>query len=257
GCLAVGGYARESGRHGGGGGEAAPAAHLPPGEAAGGQRPPAGPGAHPPAPQGAREHRDPRPLHHPPPDPCTYFARRPRPWVRLAYTIEETPLGTAGSVKQAEGLLGESDFLIISGDSLTDLDIGRFVAYHQERRALATLALVRVDQPLEYGVVVTGADGRITHFMEKPGWSEVRSDTINTGIYCLNSRILAAMEPGRAYDWSSEIFPQALTAGEPLYGYRMDGYWCDVGSFQAYRESQADALGGRVELEIPGALQAA
>src|SRR5437879_8627146 len=110
--------------------------------------------------------------------------------MRLVYTVEESPLGTAGSVKQAEELLGEGDFLIISGDALTDVNLDRLLAFHRERGALATLALVRVEQPLEYGVVVTRSDGRISHFIEKPGWSEVRSDTINTGIYCLHSRIL-------------------------------------------------------------------
>jgi mannose-1-phosphate guanylyltransferase/phosphomannomutase len=172
--------------------------------------------------------------------------------VQLRYTVEETPLGTAGSVKQAEALLGPGDFLIVSGDALTNLDIGQFVAFHRDRGALATLALMRVDQPLEYGVVVTEADGRITNFIEKPGWSEVRSDTINTGIYCLNSRILDLMEPGRNYDWSGDIFPRALAAGEPLYGWMLDGYWCDVGSFQAYRQAQADALSGRAGVELPG-----
>src|SRR5439155_12939014 len=111
-------------------------------------------------------------LHYRADDIEAYFGDGAAFGVQLAYTVEETPLGTAGSVKQAEALLGEGDFLIISGDSLTDLDISRFVAHHQERRALATLALVRVEQPLEYGVVVTHADGRITHFIEKPGWSE-------------------------------------------------------------------------------------
>ena len=144
------------------------------------------------------------------------------------------------------------DFLIVSGDALTDFDVGRLVQFHREREALATLALVRVDQPLEYGVVVTDADHRITHFIEKPGWSEVRSDTINTGIYCLNSRILEMMDPGHNYDWSGDVFPRALAAGEPLYGWMMDGYWCDVGSFQAYRQAQADALSGRAGVESPG-----
>src|SRR5262249_28661417 len=139
-------------------------------------------------------------LHYRADDIEAYFGDGSEFGVHLSYTVEASPLGTAGSVKQAESRLGEGDFLIISGDALTDIDLTQFLAYHRERGALATLALVRVEQPLEYGVVVTGGDGRITHFIEKPVWSQVRSDTINTGIYCLHTRILSEMQPGRAYD---------------------------------------------------------
>lgn len=118
--------------------------------------------------------------------------------VELHYFVEETPLGTAGSVKNAASFLDET-FVVISGDALTDIDLGQAVAFHRERQALATLVLTRVDCPLEYGVVVTAEDGRIIRFLEKPGWGEVFSDTVNTGIYVLEPDVLTYFAPGRFF----------------------------------------------------------
>ena len=173
--------------------------------------------------------------------------------VRMRYSRENVPLGTAGSVKNAEGMLqGGGTFLIVSGDALTDLDIGKAVAFHREKGAMATLVLYRVPNPLEFGLVVTDDDGRVQRFLEKPTWSEVFSDTVNTGMYILEPEVLDLMEAGRAYDWSGDIFPRLLAEGKPMFGYVMDDYWADVGSLAQYREAQEDLLSGRVELPIPG-----
>jgi mannose-1-phosphate guanylyltransferase / phosphomannomutase len=170
----------------------------------------------------------------------------------LHYTVEDTPLGTAGSVKLGERWLRDEPFLIVSGDALTDMDLTALTRFHQERGAMATLGLVRVADPLEYGVVVTEADGRIRRFLEKPDWSEVFSDTVNTGIYCLQPEILDLIPPRIPFDWSKDVFPRLLQEGQPLYGYTSEDYWCDVGSLQSYRQAQADVLSGRVKTEIPG-----
>jgi mannose-1-phosphate guanylyltransferase/phosphomannomutase len=175
--------------------------------------------------------------------------------VNLTYTIEETPLGTAGSVKKAHDLLADDTFLIISGDALTDIDLTAFIQYHRQKEAEATLCLVRVESPLEYGVVITDAQGRIRRFLEKPEWSEVFSDTVNTGIYCLEPSVLDYMEPEKIYDWSGDIYPRMLQERKPLFGYQATGYWCDIGNLAQYRQAQADALSGRVEVEIPGQRQ--
>ena len=173
--------------------------------------------------------------------------------VQMRYARESVPLGTAGSVKNAEALLREGGtFLIVSGDALTDLDFGKALAFHRERAALATLVLFRVETPLDFGVVVTDDDGRVRRFQEKPTWSEVFSDTVNTGIYILEPEILDLMEPGRASDWSADVFPRLLDEGRPIYGYVMEGYWADVGSLDGYREAQEDVLRRRVDLPVPG-----
>jgi len=172
--------------------------------------------------------------------------------VNLIYSIEDTPLGTAGSVKQAEAQLKDGTFIIVSGDALTDCDLTKAVAFHRAKKSVATLVLYRVPNPLEFGVVITADDGRIVRFLEKPSWSEVFSDTVNTGMYILEPEVFERMEAGKSYDWSQHIFPQLLREGAPIYGYVMEDYWADVGSLTQYREAQEHLLSGRVNLPIPG-----
>lgn len=171
--------------------------------------------------------------------------------VRMRYSVEVAPLGTAGSVRQAADELTET-FLVISGDALTDMDLTDLVRFHKEKGAVATLALTRVQNPLDFGVVITDGAGRIVRFLEKPSWSEVFSDTINTGIYVLEPEVFALMEEGQVYDFSKDIFPKLLAAGHPIYGYISRDYWCDIGSLDACLQAQEDCLAGRVKVSIPG-----
>lgn len=172
--------------------------------------------------------------------------------VSMAYSVEDTPLGTAGSVKKAEDLLADDAFVIISGDALTDCDLTQAIAFHRQNKSMATIVLCRVPNPLDFGVVITSENGAVERFLEKPSWSEVFSDTVNTGIYILEPEIFGMMEPGKIYDWSQDIFPQMLRDGKPLFGYVMDGYWCDVGSLAQYREAQENLLAGSTSLPIAG-----
>ncbi len=165
----------------------------------------------------------------------------------IKYAIEEVPLGTAGSVKNAEMYLDDT-FLVVSGDALTDFDLQSAVAFHRDKGALATQVLHRVPNPLEYGVVIVDDEGRIQQFLEKPSWGEVISDTVNTGIYVLEPEILDYIPEGEPYDFSQELFPRLLRAGEPLYGYIADGYWTDVGTIQEYMRASFDILEGRVNI---------
>jgi len=181
----------------------------------------------------------------------TYFGDGSELGVHLVYATEETPLGTAGSVLNARDELDER-FLVISGDVLTDVDLTALVKFHAEKGAVATLALQAVENPLEFGIVITGADGRVERFLEKPGWGEVFSDTINTGIYVLEPEVFDWIPSGRAVDFSGEVFPAMLAAGRPLYGYVSGGYWEDVGTLEAYLSVHADILDGKVEMEMPG-----
>ncbi len=172
--------------------------------------------------------------------------------VKMTYSIEDTPLGTAGSVKKAESELRDGTFVIVSGDAMTDCDLTKAIEFHRAKGSMATLILYRVPSPLEFGVVITDADGRVIRFLEKPSWSEVFSDTVNTGMYILEPEIFDLMEQGKQYDWSQDIFPQLLREGKPIYGYIMEEYWCDVGNLGQYREAQEHLLSGRTTLTVPG-----
>src|SRR6185295_4502213 len=180
-----------------------------------------------------------------------YFGAGESHGVLIRYSVEESPMGTAGSVKLAEGALDEP-FLVISGDALCDIDLGELVRFHQEKEALVTIALKSVDNPLEFGIVVTDEDGRIERFLEKPSWGQVFTDTINTGIYVLDPEVLRHVPTDRPYDFSKELFPYLLEMGRPMYGYVMDGYWQDIGNLDQFRQANFDALDGNVRLNIPG-----
>src|SRR5690349_24806331 len=158
----------------------------------------------------------------------TYFGDGSEFGVRMVYATEETPLGTAGSVRNAMDELDER-FLVISGDVLTDIDLGKVVTFHERRGALATIGLVPVENPLEFGIVITNEDGSIERFLEKPSWGQVFSDTINTGIFVLEPEIFDYIPDGRPVDFSSEEFPALLDDDKPLYGAVAEGYWEDVG----------------------------
>ncbi len=167
--------------------------------------------------------------------------------MRIHYALEEVPLGTAGSVKNAAEYLDET-FIVISGDALTDFDLTQIINYHQEKKALATLTLYRVPNPLEYGVIITDESGRIKQFLEKPSWGEVISDTVNTGIYVLEPEVLNYFEPNVPFDFSKDLFPILLDKGDPMYGYVAEGYWCDVGNLQEYMRASQDLLEDRLKL---------
>lgn len=169
----------------------------------------------------------------------------------LRYSVEEKPLGTAGSVRfAARGT--RQPLMVISGDVITDFDLGAIIDFHNANRASATLALYQVENPLEFGVVLTGADGRITGFLEKPGWGEVFSDLINTGIYVLEPEVLDLIPTDRPFDFSKDLFPMMLREGYPLYALRSSGYWCDIGNIAQYRQANSDCLSGRAIVAIPG-----
>ncbi len=181
-----------------------------------------------------------------------YFGDGDELGMQLSYATEETPLGTAGSVKNAEEVLRDAPFLVISGDALTDIDLTDLVRFHREKGALVTVALKAVPDPLEFGIVITGEDGRIERFLEKPTWGQVFSDTVNTGIYVMEPEVLEHVAAGEQVDWSHDVFPALLAAGRPLYGYVAEGYWEDVGTHASYLRAQADVLNRQVEVDIDG-----
>jgi mannose-1-phosphate guanylyltransferase / phosphomannomutase len=181
----------------------------------------------------------------------SYFGNGRSLGMDIHYAVEETPLGTAGSVKNAQQYLDEP-FIIISGDAVTDLDLRQIIAFHEEKQAEATLTLYRVPNPLEYGVIITDADGHITQFLEKPSWGEVISDTVNTGIYVIDPVVLDLIEEGVPTDWSKDVFPKMLEDGRPLYGFVAEGNWTDVGDIFEYMRATGDVLHRRVHTAEPG-----
>ena len=180
-----------------------------------------------------------------------YFGDGSEQGVALTYSVEDSPLGTAGSVMLARQQLNET-FVVISGDSLTDIDLGAAARFHRERKAIATIVLKPVPNPLEYGVVVVDEGGAVQRFIEKPSWGEVISDLANTGIYILDPAVFDFFRPGEVTDWSGDVFPKLLKEGEHVFGWVADGYWEDVGSHSAYAKANFDCLEGKVKVQMPG-----
>src|SRR5207248_10088666 len=181
----------------------------------------------------------------------SYFGDGESLGVNIEYSVEESPLGTAGSVRLASGRLNDT-FVVISGDALTDVDLQKIVDFHRKKEAAVTIGLKSVENPLEFGIVVTDDEGRIERFLEKPSWGQVFSDTINTGIYVLEPEVLRHVPTDRPYDFSKELFPLLLEMGRPLYGYVFDEYWQDIGNLDQVRQANFDALDEAVALDVPG-----
>ncbi len=180
-----------------------------------------------------------------------YFGDGSEFGVNISYATEQSPLGTAGSVLNAREELTER-FLVISGDVVTDVDLSALLSFHEEKSAMATIALKSMENPLEFGIVITNPDGSVERFLEKPTWGQVFSDTVNTGIYVLEPEVFDFIPGGRPVDFSSEVFPALLEAGKGVYGCTVEGYWEDVGTLGAYLSAHTDVLDAKVSLDIPG-----
>ena len=176
-----------------------------------------------------------------------YFGDGSRFGVSLTYFTETAALGTAGGVKQAQDFLDET-FVVLSGDGLTDCDLTAAIGFHKQTRAQATIVTVRTEDPREYGLVCTDAHGRVTRFCEKPDWSEVICDRINTGTYVLEPSVLETIPADAFCDFSRNVFPAMLAKGSPLFAWDTQCYWCDIGDPAALIRANHDALHGRCSL---------
>ncbi len=183
----------------------------------------------------------------------SYFEDGSKFGINMNYVRAEADYGTAGSVRNAtEQYNIKERIIIISGDVLTDFDLTDAIAYHEAKKAKATIILTRVKNPLQFGVVITGDDGKVERFLEKPSWGEVFSDTINTGIYILEPEVFELIPYKRDFDFSKDLFPMLLEQDAGLYGYIAPGYWRDIGNLGEYHEAHLDALGGRVKIDSEG-----
>ena len=172
--------------------------------------------------------------------------------MKVRLTLEDELMGTAGGVKRIADRFDET-FVVLMGDALTDVDVREVVAFHKEREALATLALKRVEDTSEYGVVELDAEKNVLDFQEKPESGEAISNLANTGIYVLEPEVLEYVPENTFFDFAENVFPRLLEAKEKVVGYDEDDfYWSDVGTLQTYKEAQRDALLERVAVEVPG-----
>ena len=172
--------------------------------------------------------------------------------IKISYVVPDEDFGTAGAVKLAEDLIGDENFIIISGDLVTDFDFQKIFDYHKEKNAKLSITLASVENPLEFGVVIANADGKIEKFLEKPSWGEVFSDTINTGIYIIEPEILKYIPKNENYDFGKNLFPRLMKEGVELIAGNAEGYWRDVGNPESYRDVYEDILTGKVNIKIPG-----
>jgi mannose-1-phosphate guanylyltransferase/phosphomannomutase len=182
------------------------------------------------------------------------FGDGSRKGVRISYVQPDDDYGTAGAVKKAEQYLDEK-FIVVSGDLITDFNIQEIIGYHDVKSSKATITLTSVPDPLQFGVVITDKEGQIIRFLEKPGWGEVFSDTINTGIYVFEPEILNYIPENTSFDFSKDLFPKLMGGGTKIYGYNAKGYWRDVGNPDSYRAALQDILRGEVELPFDGEMQ--
>ncbi|MBQ3222687.1 MAG: NTP transferase domain-containing protein [Clostridia bacterium] len=177
-----------------------------------------------------------------------YFGNGSRFDVEMRYYMENEPLGTAGGVKLAQEFLDET-FFVLSGDGLTDCDLSAALRFHREKKAMATIVLKEAAAPTEYGVAVVQEDGRIRSFLEKPDWSDVLSDRVNTGIYILEPEALRLVPEGVQVDFSRDLFPKLMQSGAGVYGYVMEGYWCDIGDVESYLGANRAVLAGEADVD--------
>ncbi len=190
-----------------------------------------------------------------------HFGDGSRLGVELSYSEEEELLGTAGGVRNAADFLGDS-FLVISADAVTDVDLGAMREFHGSHDGIATLATKRVQDTSEFGVVVTGTDGRVQGFQEKPDPAEALSDLANCGIYMFDaeifdyflpegqtSKVAKPEDPPGFNDWATDVLPALLESDVPFYSHEIDAYWNDIGNLEELRRSNLDAVCGEVNLD--------
>jgi mannose-1-phosphate guanylyltransferase/phosphomannomutase len=162
--------------------------------------------------------------------------------LNLSFVREDSPLGTAGGVANAARGWDEP-FLVISGDAMCDFDLSAFHRAHIESGAAVTIAGYQVEDPREYGLLSTDAQGYVNGFIEKPAWGQATSNLANTGIYFIRPDVLHLIpQDGRPFDFAKDLFPLLLEQGQKIFCSRCTGYWCDIGDLEAYRQCAFDIL---------------
>ncbi len=181
-----------------------------------------------------------------------YFGDGSRLGMRITYAIEETPLGTAGALKNVEEHV-RGPFFVFNGDILTSLDLREMMRYHERNGGVGTLHLIEVADPSAFGCVVHDASGAISAFIEKPAPGTAPGNDINAGTYLLEREVLDAIPAGRAVSIERETFPQLIASGKKLYAHVTNDYWIDLGRPENYLAAHRDVLAGVMPLLVePG-----
>ena len=181
----------------------------------------------------------------------TYFGDGSRLGVRIHWSREDQLWGDAGSVKRMEEILRGDTFIVVGGDDLADIDLTKLINTHKEKGALSTIALSLVDDPSEYGIVLTDENDRITKFLEKPKGEAIFSNQANTGVYVFEPEVFDLIPKGTFYLFGKQLFPSMLAQGKPIFGHLTNSYWVDVGNLDVYRQTHKDVLSGKVTIKFP------
>lgn len=176
-----------------------------------------------------------------------YFGDGQKYGVNLTYFEERKPLGTAGSIKNAEAFLDES-FVVIYGDVISNFDLAKGIQFHHAKDSLVTIFMTTVSNPMDYGIIKTNDTGKVTRFLEKPTRLEVFTNVINTGIYVMEPEILRYIKKGEALDFSLDLFPILLKNDCPIFGFKTNGYWSDVGNMAKYEKTVHDLIDGSIKI---------
>ncbi len=167
--------------------------------------------------------------------------------MKLAFMREEEPLGTAGSVKNAAEGYSEP-FVVVSGDAMCDFELEKIMLFHKSSGAAVTIVACEAADPREYGVIKVAEDNRVLGFIEKPSWAQATSRLINTGVYVVNPECLNLIPPKKSFDFAKDLFPTMMQNNMPIFCYKEEGYWCDIGNIDAYLECHNDVFDGKINI---------
>lgn len=184
-----------------------------------------------------------------------YFENGEKFGVNMQYRIEKDALGTAGGVKNCADFYGNEDFLVISGDSACDFDLKALINEHRKHSPAVSIALYPHSDPLRYGLALCDGESWVRSFIEKPDWPHVVTNLVNTGIYIISPSAMELVPEGKSFDFAKDLFPVLLKNGEQIFGSPCDGYWCDIGTPKSYYECCADALSGRLSIDLAGGFE--
>lgn len=167
------------------------------------------------------------------------------PGMKLIYVYEDSPLGTAGAVKNAEKYIHDR-LVTFNGDVLTDLDLTSVVKFHEARKAKATIVLTPVENPTMYGLIEIDKEKKVMRFLEKPSWDEVTTNNINAGTYILEPELIKLIPEGINYSFERGFFPNILKERIPFFGYESSAYWLDIGTTEKYLQANRDLLNNKI-----------
>lgn len=184
-------------------------------------------------------------LNHHPDTIVRYFGDGSDLGVKIRYSLEEKPMGTAGALVNLRDFFNDT-FVVIYGDVFSSLNLEEMMEFHRGCNTLLTIALYKVDNPTECGIVEFDGNNRITRFIEKPRRDEVFTNLANAGIYIIEPDILKYIPDGTTYDFGKDLFPLLLSNGIPIYGFKIKDYLIDIGSKDKYEKAKDDFIKGRL-----------